>query len=354
MADVAPDVLLIVDDLEDSNALRLSREVVLSDQSVAVILLSDNTTPEFYQDVFQAGGKGVVALTPSPSGKNVASIEKLINAITRAYEYLTLSSPARSMRTQQGGDVWTVFSAKGGVGTTTLAVNLAAAAALVDPSKKVLFLDLNLQFGTSHTYLDLAGHSSVAEIAPMAENMTRQGLMDMIAKKDVARQSSLYVIPSPGNPRAGEIVMEGQVRSLLATARRYFDLVVVDTTSTISDVTLPALQEANERVLVCMLDVMSVSLLRSTMTMFDDPELNIPRGNAGILVNRIGAGQKEGLVKVSHLEELFNLPILGKIPDNPDWVETRLASSEFLVDGNWEQPFQQEVRQLLDSLAGQD
>ena len=351
LGDVAPDVLLLVDDLKDISALNLSREVSLAYRSMVTVLLSENTSPEFYQEVFQSGCRGVVQLTPSASGKNVSSIEKLINAITRAYEYLGIGTIRGTDSGALGVRIYTIFSAKGGVGKTLLAINLAAAAALVNPQLKVLYLDLNLQFGTSSAYLDLAEETSTAEIAPMAESLTHQAMLDMICHKQLEENCVLYTIPNPANPRDGEIVTEGHIRTLLASLKRSFDLIFIDTTSTVSDVTLPALQESHQILSVCLLDVMAVASLRTALDLFRDPDLNIPADRLGIVVNRVGKDANKGLVKVSHIEDLFDVPVLESIPEDPSWVESRVASSEFLVTGDWKQPFQNALLLLLDKLG---
>jgi Flp pilus assembly CpaE family ATPase len=184
----------------------------------------------------------------------------------------------------------------------------------------------------------------------MAESLTRQSLLDMISQQQLVENCTLYTIPCPTNPRDGEIVTEGHVRALLAALKRYFDLIFIDTTATVSDVTLPALQESHQILSVCLLDVMSVASLRTSLDLFDDPDLNIPADRMSILINRVGKDHSKGLVKISHIEDLFDAPLLESIPDDSAWVEPRLASSEFLVTGDWKHPYQKALLLVLDEL----
>jgi pilus assembly protein CpaE len=175
--------------------------------------------------------------------------------------------------------VVTVFSPKGGVGKTTVAVNLALA--LTDKgARKVCLVDLDLAFGDvaitmqlfpTHTIEQAVGSEDAIDL-PMLEGLLTR------------HQDSLMLLAAPPHPDVRERVTPVLVSKILRTLREGFDYVVVDTAPSFDDQTLTALDETDECVIVATLDVPTLKNVKVALETLE--ALDIARGHRHLLLNR--------------------------------------------------------------------
>src|SRR5207253_2917250 len=117
-----------------------------------------------------------------------------------------------------------VFSPKGGVGATTIAVNIAMAKAMTAPDK-VVVLDLDLQFGQVTTFLDLPPRQTLADLVRDDQALREPELLRTYTTR---HDAGLHVLPSPGSPEVADLVTARHVDVLLETILGTFDFVVID------------------------------------------------------------------------------------------------------------------------------
>jgi len=145
-----------------------------------------------------------------------------------------------------------VYSPKGGVGTTTIAVNIAVANASSRPGR-VLIVDLDLQFGQVATLLNVIPRQTIADLVRDEQSMREPELFRTYATHHA---SGLEVLAAPGSPELADLVTPQHVERVLETALGAFDAVVIDAGSTLDDRSLAAL-EAAELVLLPVVPEMS-------------------------------------------------------------------------------------------------
>jgi pilus assembly protein CpaE len=349
LPDVSPDVVLIAEGLDDVSPLDLGRETALSHPACGVVLLSRDESVGHYQDAMAAGARGVVTLTESPGGLTVQSLEALNRAVTQAYEFSHVGERKGASRPERA--VIVLFSPKGGVGVTAISLNLAAASALLGPGRRVAYVDLHLQFGTSPLFFGDLGGPSVVDLAIASEELGRHTLETGVAKREIGANRSLYVVPAPSNPREGEIVSEAHVRAMLVAMRRVYDVIIVDTPTVVSDVTLAALQSGDQVLFVTTLDAMAVAEARVATRLLADPNLGIVSRRFGLVVNSIPEGGKAPIIRRQDLEGLLHLPVVGQVPHDADFVGARMAGGEFLVDEEWAHPVARAFKSLAESVV---
>ncbi len=134
-----------------------------------------------------------------------------------------------------------VFSPKGGVGTTTIATNVALAGALRRPDR-VAIVDLALPFGSVATHLNLAVKQTIADLVRDESAMQEPEILRSYATR---HDSGLHVLAAPGSPGLAELVEPAHIGPLLTTALGTFDALVVDAGSSLSDRTMTVLERAN-------------------------------------------------------------------------------------------------------------
>jgi len=134
-----------------------------------------------------------------------------------------------------------VYSPKGGVGTTTIAVNVAVAHAASRPGR-VLIVDLDLQFGQVATHLNVIPRQTVADLARDEQSQREPELLRTYATRHEA--SGLDVLAAPGSPELADLVSATHVERILETALLAYEAVVVDAGSTLDERSLAALEGA--------------------------------------------------------------------------------------------------------------
>jgi pilus assembly protein CpaE len=154
------------------------------------------------------------------------------------------------------GTVIAFAHGKGGVGTTTLAANVAAA--LAADGKSAVLLDLNLQFGTAAMFFDLRPRTTIVEFA--------RGDVNRVTEEDFSRYladhpSGVRILAAPPSPEEAELVSVAAVQQAIDLARGGRDAVVLDLATKLDEVTLAALDVSD---IVCVVTAPHLAALRST------------------------------------------------------------------------------------------
>jgi pilus assembly protein CpaE len=151
-----------------------------------------------------------------------------------------------------------VFSPKGGVGRTTISVNLAVAAA--QDGKRVALVDGSFQFGDVGVLLNLNPRNK--SIADLAAELQAGEQYDSLDGFLVAHSSGVKVLLAPPTPEQAELVNPVAVKQVLEALRNDHDLVVVDCPSSFNETTLAVLDEADMILTLLTLEITSVKNMR--------------------------------------------------------------------------------------------
>lgn len=139
-----------------------------------------------------------------------------------------------------------VYSPKGGVGTTTVAVNVAVSLAMRMP-QRVAILDLDLQFGQVSTHLNMGTRLSIADLARDDVALRDPGVFQTYPDR---HGSGLAVLAAPSTPDGAGDITEAIVQQILETAGRAYEFVVLDVGATLDGRSKAALARATEIVIV--------------------------------------------------------------------------------------------------------
>lgn len=237
---------------------------------VGVLLVADGA-PDLALQAIRSGARDV--LDPE------ADVADLRWALRRAAE-ARVSAAEQGHHDTYSGRVITVAAAKGGVGKTTVATNIARA--LVDESPRgVVLVDLDIQFGDVAAALDLEPAYTLADI------FEGPGLVDPIALKTflTPHPSGMQVACGVTSPVDADKLTSEKVARLLDMLRHEYRYVVVDTAPGVSEHTLAAFDVSTDLVLVTGLDVPGVRGLHKELEVLD--RLSLPPHNRHIVVNNV-------------------------------------------------------------------
>jgi len=162
------------------------------------------------------------------------------------------------------GKILVVYSANGGIGRSTIAVNLAIA--LKDETKaKVALVDSSLRFGDVGVMLNLAATHTIADAFSPEGVVDSEILPDMLT----THPSGLKVLLAPSSPEMAELVSSKAMRQVMSTLREKYDYIVVDTCSSLEETTLCVLDMADQ---ILLLTTSEIPSIKNTKLFFEVTE----------------------------------------------------------------------------------
>jgi len=210
----------------------------------------------------------------------------------------------RPPRDERAGTVHCVFPAKGGVGATTVATNLAAA--LQRAGTRTCLVDLDLNLGDALSFLDLAGGYALSDVA---DNMRRldRSLLDASVPRHV---SGVHVLAQSHRIEDAAHVDARAVSSVLEFLRKHYDAIVVDGLRTFDDLALSALDSAGSVLLVVTQEVPAVRNARRCVELFRR------LGHDRLLRLVVNRHQKGAEISAEVVADTVGLPIAASISND--------------------------------------
>jgi len=287
---IGPEVLL-------EQACELAEAARLDRPELGVILLRHRVDVTALSQALRAGVREVVVADDHSA--LVEALRRSSDLTARLIGHAT-GGPVRE------GKVVTVFSAKGGVGKTTLATNLSTYFA--STGTKTLLLDLDLAFGDVAISLQLIPGKSVFDAVSMAGHVDETAIASLVTKHT---DSGLDVICAPNDPGDADRIPVTTITELIKVARQHYDFVFVDTPPSFTEHVLAACDMSDALVLIATLDIPAVKNLRVAMDTLD--MIGSPKDARVIVLNRADA--KVGL-RPDDVVAAIKTPIAVNIPNS--------------------------------------
>lgn len=250
-----PDVVFLHDQLGPQPVLEIVRDLSLRRPGTATLMVTSDTSAEAYVPAMEAGARGIVPypLTFEDVQARLATAVDWARSMQRAVTGGTSvdSAPGRA-------SIVVLAGAKGGVGTTTLAVHTGVDVVREVPGHRVVLVDLDLEKGDVSSLLEVSWRSSVADLAKVADDLSVQTVLDAV----VAHECGLHLLLTPKDVRDVEYVTPVAVRRILAALRQHYDLVLVDVGSHITPVQAAAVEIADEVLVIATPDVLALRTMR--------------------------------------------------------------------------------------------
>jgi pilus assembly protein CpaE len=202
------------------------------------------------------------------------------------------------------GTVVTVFGAKGGIGKTTIATNLATALTQ-KTNQSVVVVDLDTRFGDVAILMDIPVERSIADLAIPEEEITRELLQECI----YTHNTGVAILPAPIRPTDWRSVHAGHIERIVNLLCQTHDYVILDTPGTFNDIVARALELATMVVLVCTVDMAS---LKDTLLAIDMlRSWNFPQEKIKLVIN---ATNEASNVQPNEVKRMLGREVFWSIP----------------------------------------
>lgn len=275
-----PDVVLMDINMPDMDGITATQALLEDVPFAQIIILSVQNEADYMRRAMLAGARDFISKPPS-SDELIAAIRQLSER-AREQRARLKAAPAHAAASTAGmgfggpgrpaGKAIAVYSAKGGVGTTMLATNLAIG--LNSTDTPTVLVDTSLQFGDVSVFLNLQVKNSLADLASRADELDS----DVVEEVLLVHESGLRVLAAPQRPEMADEVRAEQVRKVLQYLKRQFVYVIVDTSSTMDDTTLAVLDVIDLMVAVATPEIPAIKdarLLFDLLGLFDFPLANV-------------------------------------------------------------------------------
>ena len=320
-----PAAAIIALNNNSEQAIKFIQRLRTESPTTAVISAARDASPDLILQSLRAGAREFLRLP--------ISNDELKTVIDQVAEF----SAGQVEAPKKKGRMIAVFSSKGGCGTSFVATNLAAAT-----NTPTVLVDLNLQAGDLPLFLGIDPKYSVAD---MAENRSR--LDDALIHSFVAPYSSnLSLLAAPKEADSADEIEPEHVFDVLQRLRESYDYVVLDPQHTFDSITLAALDQADEIVLVLTLDIPAIRSTQRALEIFD--RLGYPRKKIRIVVNR---WSKQIDLDLRQVEKFLGEPVIGFIPSDYQTAVTSIILGQPLVQSEPNSKIAQEIRRIARTLA---
>lgn len=290
-----PDIGLVAIDRDPGKALELVAHLGQSSPECAVLVVSSSSDGNLILQTMRAGAKEFLT--------QPVRIEDLLAALGRISERRF----GKGEKKPRGSQVIAVAGSIGGVGTTSLAVNLGVALA-ADDRNSVALVDLDLSLGDADVYLDTIPDYTLVDVA---QNVTR--LDFSLLKRSLTKHSSgLFLLPRPVQLEDVSLITAEDLQRVIGLMKATFTHVVLDLSKGYSPIDIVALEMATHVLLVTQLDLPCLRNVVRLMMSFK--EMKGLADRVKVVINRVGL--EAGQITLKKAQETIGKEIFWQLPND--------------------------------------
>jgi pilus assembly protein CpaE len=331
-----PDVVVVSLDSDQAKALQLIAQLTAEMPEVPILAISARGDG---QAILQALRNGAREFLTVP-----IVLEELLKALAR----LQRGRPNGDSRngaefsTKSESLVIAVLGSRGGVGCTSIAVNLGATLAQ-DHNHNAALIDLDLALGDADVALDLMADYTLADVALNIDRLDLQFLRRSLSK----HSSGLSLLPHPVQMEDASLIREDHLQRVIGLLRASYTHLVLDLSKSFSPTDVTALRMADIILLVAQLDLTSLrNVVRMLLTLGSDEST---ANKVQVVLNRVGS---ETDISLKKAEETIGKPIYWQIPNEPRLMTESRNHGAPLVLHAPKSKLQQSIAGLAEAVCG--
>jgi pilus assembly protein CpaE len=305
-----PHIVLMDINMPDMDGITATREMGVVAPFSQVIIMSVQAEQHYMRQAMAAGARD---FQPKPF-----TVDELVNCIRRVYKiglpvYRQLEAaeqsqsqlaaqPQAETSRSEGAPVIAVYSPKGGIGTSTIAANLAVA--LQQERGDVVLMDADLQFG------DILVHLNTKATRTMSD-LIQNGELDaeLVPEIALAHNSGLKLLLAPPQPELADAITPQMVSEIIHRLKKHFKMVVIDTPSQLNDKTLMVLDNADYILVVTTPELPAIKNTKLFLELAN--QLEFSGNKLGVIINRAtlpGGISPDKMEKALKLQQAYRIP----------------------------------------------
>jgi pilus assembly protein CpaE len=340
IAETQPDIILLDYSFQPRNFFELVDRIATEYPMCAVVVILPEQEVINSERVILSGARAFL-IFPYKQDHLVNTIKRVMELMERSQTF-TMPTVVKEP-TEKPKNTFTVFSPKGGAGTTTVATNLAIS--LQKHLKEdVLLIDGKHLFGHVSLWLNLRTGNSITDL------ITHAGTLDQrLIKQVVVRHvSGVYVLPSPNSITEAQGIRPEDLYKVVQALQYVFPNIIVDGGNNLNENTVTYMDLSERILLVLNPDLASLRDVRQFIEVAKT--LSYPPQKTLLILNLIG---RKADVKREEIEQILNMKIFGRIPADENLALTCLNEGVPIVLKNSHHPVAKAYEEITTALVKQ-
>ncbi|NIP42266.1 MAG: response regulator/pilus assembly protein [candidate division Zixibacteria bacterium] len=296
MESLNPDIVLI--DLHKSsdveNIFAVSSKMSIDYPDTAIFVSSEMQEPQLILRALRSGAQEFFS-----KPLKIDEFKDAVERIVLKKQRLAQVAPPKSR-------VISVFSKKGGLGVTTLAVNIAGALAKISKQKAAIF-DLDLQLGDVTSFLDLTPQYNIFDACDDMGQVDGTKLQSCMTHHKLG----ISILAEPTNPADSNGISAAHIGQILDHLKSMYPYVLIDTSHTFDSKNLEVFAQSDYIFLVSVSSIPAIRATRKTLDYLRN--LGYDENKIKIVINRFNKRDK---IKVEEIEKILDFPVFWSIPNN--------------------------------------
>lgn len=296
-----PDIIVIDSQLGGNPTLDTIADLAHQFPTIPMVAILPDDSIVSAQQVNRAGAQFFIT-QPFTQINLLSTLRRARELLQRRRQFIPqAAAPSEEVRPLR---TLTVFSPRGGVGTTTIATNLAISL-YEETGASVLLFEGKLLFGHLDVFLNIRSRNTLADLVPHASALEQEIVYDVVTE----HQSGITVLLAPNDPQYAQGIRPQEIFSILNSLKRWYEYIVIDAGSQLSDNVVTMMDTSDRILLVSNPDM--ASLHDVTRFMMISQALAYPADKVMVLLNRadrIGGIKQKDIESVLRLQNIYQIP----------------------------------------------
>jgi pilus assembly protein CpaE len=314
-----PDLAIVSLDAEKSKAANLVGQIVHDHPRLPILVISGDN-----QAILQTLQRGAKYFLTQP-----VVLEDLLGVLRKiqreSHQGTTTHSGGPVTAAPRGAQIVSMLGTRGGVGCTTLAVNLAATLA-ADPANTVGLVDLDLAFGDCDVALDMMADHTIADLAMNIDKLDLNYIRRSVLHH---RATNVHLLAHPLQISDIGLIQPPHVERILNLLKFNFSHLILDLSKGLTPIDLAGLDMSDLILVVTQLELSSLrNAVRMLMTLADQESI---ADKVRVIVNRVDSSIDEASISLKKAEATIGKPIFWQVPNDSKAVMSARVAGEALI-----------------------